>query len=73
MVAAHLGNLSGERMRDETIFVEEESPEVIKSAKEEGRVDIWIGLDWIGLEDGKEGERGLVELARRIEDLTDDN
>ena len=67
MVAAHLADLKAARgcgLR--TIYVEraqEEawSAEEIEKAKREGWVDIWVGL-----EDGDEGGRGFLEVARRL-------
>ncbi|MCJ1484009.1 hypothetical protein MMC06_004177 [Schaereria dolodes] len=69
MVAAHLGDLRAARDCGlKTIYVEREeeedySIEEIEKARSEGWVNIWIGLH-----DGKEGERGFLAVARRLAD-----
>ena len=66
MVAAHLGDLKAARacgMR--TIYIERESEEAwdverVKAAKDEGWVDLWIGL----------GQEGLIAVAEHLDKLT---
>ena len=67
MVAAHLGDLKAARECGmKTIYVEREaeedlSKEEVAQAKAEGWVDIWVGI-----EDGKEGEKGFLEVVKRL-------
>ena len=67
MVAAHLGDLYAARECGlRTIYVEREqeeswSKEEIEAAKIEGWTDLWVGL-----EDGGNGKRGFLEVARRL-------
>ena len=67
MVAAHLGDLKVARECGlKTIYVEREheeswDKEKIEAATAEGWTDFWVGL-----EDGEDGKRGFLEVARRL-------
>lgn len=62
MVAAHLSDLKAAKgCGFQTVYVERESEEAwptdrIEQAKDEGFVDIWVGLN----------ESGFLEVARRL-------
>jgi len=67
MVAAHLGDLKAAKgCGYQTVYVERSqeegySEEKIREAREEGWVDMWVAL-----EEGEEGKRGFIEVARRF-------
>lgn len=66
MVAAHLGDLQAAHLSGlKTIYVEREqeeswSTEEIEAAKNEGGVDLWVGID------GRDGNEGFLEVVRRL-------
>ena len=67
MVAAHLGDLKAAKECGlQTIYVEREMEEdwsrkELEAAKKENWVTCWVGRD-----DGEEGMKGLLEVARRL-------
>ena len=70
MVAAHLPDLKAAKgcglktIYTERPMEEDSDIEKIEAAKQEGWVDIWVGM-----EDGEDGSRGFLELARRLESI----
>ena len=67
MVAAHLGDLkAAQECGLKTIYVEREQEE--SWSKEEidaAKIEDWMDL-WVGLEDGEDGKRGFLEVARQL-------
>lgn len=68
MVAAHLGDLiAAKECGLKTIYVEREMEEdlqadEISTAMQEGWVDMWVGL-----QDGEDGNRGFLEVSKRLQ------